>query len=156
MKFRVRVGNDITCRFAFAHSMTWSVWRFGVPKNARNPHVQDALEYCRLQTAMEILPRDWPNGHFRIRSDSDSKDANTEVVFVMLARANGQAFAILGFFLRGRVSSVVLDFAAAHPMHRASRCEVHGWCGMLYSLVQMANSNGVRLFGRRPKFAKFT
>jgi hypothetical protein len=154
MNFRVRVADDdLPVEFAFAaqDDLTHLAgWRS--PEKLRdNPHVQDALEYCRLANkrwksyqavgrtvmSLEEIGRDI------------QKNSRTEVVFVMVARAEWhKPSPILGFCFCRRTwcHHIVLDFAAAHPNAIGpAGGEVHGvGAGMLYSLVQMASGIGVK------------
>jgi len=154
MNFRVRVGSDdLPVEFVFAAPddlVQLSRWRS--PNNLRdNPHVRDALEYCRLAN------KRWKSYRAigRTAASSDEigrtikKDSDAEVVFVMLARAVWhKPSPILGFCFCRRTwcHHILLDFAAAHPNAIGpAGGEVQGvGAGMLYSLVQMANGIGVK------------
>jgi len=151
--FRVRVGNDaLPVEFVFAAQDALTLlsgWRS--PKQLRdNPHVQDALEYRRLAN------KRWKSyraiGRTAVSSDeirhAIQRDSNTEVVFVLVARASWHTPSpILGFCFCRRTwcHHIVLDFAAAHPNAIGpAGGKVHGvGAGMLYSLVQTANNIGV-------------
>jgi hypothetical protein len=154
MNFRVRVGkDDLPVEFVFAAQNDLTqlrCWR--APQHLRdNPHVKDALEYCRLAN------KRWKSYRAIGRTVASLEeikraiqhDARIEVVFVMLARAEWhKPSPILGFCFCRRTwcHHVVLDFAAAHPNAIGpAGGKVHGvGAGMLYSLVQMVNGIGVR------------
>lgn len=154
MKFRVRVGNDdLPVEFTFATQddlARLAGWRS--PEKLRdNPHVQDALEYCRLANkrwkSYQAIGRTAASLE-AIRS-AIQKDGSAEVVFLMLARAEWhKPSPILGFCFCRRTwcHHVVLDFAAAHPNAIGpAGGEVQGvGAGMLYSFVKMATSIGVK------------
>ena len=152
--FRVRVGSgDLPVEFIFAAQDDLTrLGRWRSPQHlADNTHVQDALEYCQLAN------KRWKSYQAIGRTAASSgeikhaiqKDAHTEVVFVMMARAIWhKPSPILGFCFCRRTwcHHVILDFAAAHPNAIGpAGGEVHGvGAGMLYSLVQMASGIGVK------------
>ncbi|HEY3852871.1 MAG TPA: hypothetical protein VGO67_00595 [Verrucomicrobiae bacterium] len=154
MNFRVRVGEkDLPVEFIFAVERDLFYlehWRS--PQRIRNnPHVQDALEYRRLASkrwrTYQVTGR--TAGSLQEIEQAINKDPNAEVVFVMLARALWHTPSpILGFCFCRRTwcHHVVLDFAAAHPNAIGpAGGEVRGvGAGMLYSLVQVADSLDVR------------
>jgi hypothetical protein len=150
----VRVGdNDLPVEFVFATQndmMRLNRWRSPV-KLRDNPHVLDALEYCRLAN------KRWKSYRAVGRTVTSlneirraiQRDSRTEIVFVMLARAGWhKPSPILGFCFCRRTwcHHVVLDFAAAHPNAIGpAGGDVHGvGAGMLYSLVKMADGIGVK------------
>ena len=154
MKFRVRVGNDdlpVEFTFATQRDLTrLAGWRSS-EKLHDNPHVQDALEYCQLANKRWKTYRAIGRTAISLAEvrQAVQKDVSTEVVFVMIARAVWhKPSPILGFCFCRRTwcHHVVLDFAAAHPNAIGpAGGEVHGvGAGMLYSLVQLANSIGVK------------
>lgn len=154
MSFRVRVGdNDLPVEFVFAAQddlTRLSRWR-SPKKLCANPHIQDALEYCRLANKRWKTYR--AIGRTVVTLDklqrAVQQDPETEVVFVMLARASWhKPSPVLGFCFCRRTwcHHIVLDFAAAHPNAIGpAGGEVRGvGAGMLYSLVQVADSLGVK------------
>jgi len=152
--FRVRVGGEVLpVGFVFAtHDSVRKLSHWRSPKQLRsNPHVQDALEYSRLAS------KRWKSYRSIQRTASSladiesavQRDADAEIVFVMLALASWhQPSPVLGFCFCRRTwcHHIVLDFAAAHPNAIGrSGGNVQGvGTGMLYSLVQLADRIGVK------------
>jgi hypothetical protein len=154
MNFRVQAGDKaMPVEFAVAaQDDLVRLCRWHSPRKLReNPHVQDALEYCRLANKRW---RSYQSIGRTITSLEEirriiHRDARSEVVFIMVARAEWhEPSPILGFCFCRRTwcHHIVLDFAAAHPNAIGpAGGEVRGvGAGMLYSLVQIASGIGVK------------
>jgi hypothetical protein len=154
MKFRVRVNNDdLPVEFVFAKQndiAQLSRWRS--PTNlCDNPHVQDAIEYCRLANkrwkSYQAIGRTAASVNEMTRAIK--RDAHMEIVFVMLACAKWHNPShILGFCFCRRTwcHHIIMDFAAAHPnaIGPAGGYVRGVGAGMLYSLVKMSDGLGIK------------
>ena len=152
MNFRVRAGNkDLSVEFVLATQgdlNRLSHWR--TTKHQRhNQHVTDALEFCRLAGKRW---RTYRAANRIVTNQNELKEAHksrNEAVFVMIARADWhKPSPILGFCFCRKTwcHHIILDFVAVHPNAiRAAGGPVLGvGSGMLYSVIQLADTVGVK------------